>query len=95
MIIRQLIDKLIIHNKLGYYKISDSVMLHGGMHGKEILIRLRSNLRGLPFDESIFLSDTVVIENIINDVCPPLREMSSRYDRKYGNSEADLLRDNL
>ena len=27
-IIRQLTDKLIIHNKLGYYKISDSVMLH-------------------------------------------------------------------
>ena len=62
---------------------------------KEILIRLRSNLRGLPFDKSIFLSDTVVIENIINDLCPPLREMSSLYDRKYGNSEADLLRDNL
>lgn len=52
---------------------------------KKILTQLRSYLRGLPYDETVFLSDVKVIDDIIIDLCPPVNGMSGKYDKIYGS----------
>ena len=53
---------------------------------KKILIQLKTFLRGMPFDESILLSDLKVIDDIMTDICPAINGMSEKYDKSYGNS---------
>ena len=51
---------------------------------KKVLIQLRSFLRGMPYDEMIFLSDVKMVDDTVCDLCDLISGMSERYDMKYG-----------
>lgn len=50
---------------------------------KKILTQLRSHLRGIPYNESIFLSDVKVLDDIVTDLCPPISGVVKKYDKIY------------
>ena len=47
---------------------------------QKILIQLKSFLRGLPYDENIFLSDVKILDDIIIDQCPSIDELFDKYN---------------
>ena len=49
----------------------------------EILIQLRTYFRGIPCDETVFLTDTKVLDDIVVDLCPTINGMADRYDRLF------------
>ena len=36
-------------------------------------------------EESIFLSDLKITDDVVTDLCPPINGMSKKYDKIYGN----------
>ena len=50
---------------------------------EKILVQLRSFLRGLSYDENIFLSDVKIIDDIVIDQCSSIDKYFSKYDRKF------------
>ena len=49
---------------------------------EKILVQLKSYLRGLQYDENIFLSDIKIIDDIVIDQCPSI----DKYFDKYTNT---------
>ena len=50
---------------------------------EKILIQLKGFLRGLKYDENIFLSDLQVIDDIIIDQSPSIDKYSDKYDKVF------------
>ena len=50
---------------------------------KKILIQLKSFLRGLPYDGTIFLSDVKMLDDIIIDTCPTIDKYLEKYNCKF------------
>ena len=50
---------------------------------ERVLVQLKSFLRGLPYDESNFLSDLKVIDDIIIDQCPSIEKYFDKYDKVF------------
>ena len=50
---------------------------------ERVLVQLKSFLRGLPYDESNFLTDLKVIDDIIIDQCPSVEKYYDKYDRVF------------
>ena len=49
----------------------------------KILIQLKTYLRGILCDETVFLTDTKVLYDIVADLCPTINGMSDRYDKVF------------
>ena len=50
---------------------------------ERVVIQLKSFLRGLPFNESNFLSDLKVLDDIIIDQSPSIDKYSDKYDKVF------------
>ena len=50
---------------------------------KKILVQLKSFLRGLPYDNVIFLSDIKTLDDIIIDSCPTVDKYFEKYTNKF------------
>ena len=50
---------------------------------EKVLVQLKSFLRGLLYDESNFLSDLKVIDDIIIDQCPSIEKYFDKYDKVF------------
>ena len=50
---------------------------------EKVLVQLKSFLRGLPFNESNFLSDLKVLDDIIIDQSPSIDKYSDKYDKVF------------
>ena len=50
---------------------------------ERVLVQLKSFLRGLLYDESNFLSDLKVIDDIIIDQCPSIEKYFDKYDKVF------------
>ena len=50
---------------------------------KKILIKLRSALRGVDTDESAFLAELKIIDDIVSDTCPDIDGLSIRYEKTF------------
>ena len=50
---------------------------------EKIMVQLRHFLRGIPYDENIFLSDIKIIDDMIIDQCPSADEYSKKYNKKF------------
>ena len=50
---------------------------------ERVLVQLKSFLRGLPYDESNFLTDLKVLDEIIIDLCPSVDKYSDKYDKVF------------
>ena len=50
---------------------------------KKILVQLKSFLRGLPYDISLFLSDVKLQDDIIIDLCPSIDHYFGKYNSKF------------
>ena len=47
----------------------------------KILIQLKTYFTGVPYDETVFLTDTKVLDDIVADLCPTINGMADRYDK--------------
>ena len=45
----------------------------------KILIQLKTYFNGIPFDETVFLTDTKVLDDIVTDLCPTINGMAEKY----------------
>ena len=50
---------------------------------ERVLVQLKSFLRGLPYDESNFLTDLKVLDDIVIDQCPSVDKYSDKYDKVF------------
>ena len=50
---------------------------------EKIMVQLRSFMRGMPYDENVFLSDIKIIDDMIIDQCPSADEYSKKYNKKF------------
>ena len=50
---------------------------------EKILVQLKSFLRGLPYDENVFLSDIKIIDDIVIDQCPGIDKYCDKYNSKF------------
>ena len=50
---------------------------------EKILVQLKSFLRGLPYDENVFLSDIKTIDDIVIDQCPSVDKYFEKYNSKF------------
>ena len=50
---------------------------------ERVLVQLKSFLRGLPYDESNFLTDLKVIDDIIIDQCPSVEKYYDKYNKIF------------
>ena len=50
---------------------------------ERVLVQLKSFLRGLLYDESNFLTDLKVLDEIIIDLCPSVDKYSDKYDKVF------------
>ena len=50
---------------------------------EKVLVQLKSFLRGLPYDESNFLTDLKVLDDIVFDQCPSFDKYSDKYDKVF------------
>ena len=50
---------------------------------KKILIQLKSFLRGLSYDDTIFLSDVKILDDIVIDTCPTIDKYLKKYNNKF------------
>ena len=51
----------------------------------KILTQIKAFLRGIPYDETVFLSDVKVIDNIIIDRCPSVNRLFDKYHEKFSD----------
>ena len=49
----------------------------------KILMQIKAFLRGMPYDETVFLSDVKVIGDIIIDCCPSVTALFDKYHEKF------------
>ena len=49
----------------------------------KICVQLKSYLRGLSYDENMFLSDFKIIDDIVIDQCPSIDKYLSKYNSKF------------
>ena len=52
---------------------------------QKIVTQLKSYLRGMTYEESIFLSNLKIIDDVVTDLCLLINVMSKKYDIIYGN----------
>ena len=50
---------------------------------EKIMVQLRHFLRGIPYDENVFLSDIKIIDDMIIDQCPSVDEYFKKYNKKF------------
>ena len=50
---------------------------------EKVLIQLRSFLRGLEYNDTVFVSDLQLLDQIITDLCPTVSKLSDKYDKKF------------
>ena len=50
---------------------------------ERVLVQLKSFLRGLPYDESNFLTDLKVLDDIVIDQCPSVDKYLNKYNSKF------------
>ena len=50
---------------------------------EKIMVQLRHFMRGMPYDENVFLSDIKIIDDMIIDQCPSADEYSKKYNKKF------------
>ena len=50
---------------------------------ERVLVQLKSFLRGLPYDESNFLTDLKVLDEIIIDLCPSVEKYYDKYNKIF------------
>ena len=50
---------------------------------EKVLVQLKSFLRGLPYDENMFLSDLKILDDIIIDSCPSVDKYFERYSKIF------------
>ena len=50
---------------------------------EKIMVQLRHFLRGIPYDENVFLSDIKIIDDMIIDQCPSIDEYFKKYNKKF------------
>lgn len=50
---------------------------------EKLLVQLKSFLRGLPYDESMFLSDLKILDDIIIDSCPSVDKYFEKYSKIF------------
>ena len=50
---------------------------------ERVLVQLKSFLRGLPYDESNFLTDLKVLDDIVIDQCPSVDKHFNKYNSKF------------
>ena len=50
---------------------------------ERVLVQLKSFLRGLPYDESNFLTDLKVLDDIIIDQCPSVEKYYDKYNKIF------------
>lgn len=66
-----------INNRVNYCKFAYTSY-------DKILVQLRNYLRGTLYDETVFLSDVKVLDDICVDLCPPLSNaVVKKYENKY------------
>ena len=53
---------------------------------EKIMVQLRSFMRGIPYDENVFLSDIKIIDDMIIDQCPSADEYSKKYKKNSLNN---------
>ena len=49
----------------------------------KILTQIKAFLQGMPYDETVFLSDVKVIDDIIIDCCPSVTRLFDKYSEKF------------
>ena len=50
---------------------------------ERVLVQLKSFLRGLPYDENMFLSDLKILDDIIIDSCPSVDKYFEKYHKIF------------
>ena len=50
---------------------------------EKVLVQLKSFLRGLPYDEYMFLSDIKILDDIVIDNCPSIDKYFDKYTDKF------------
>ena len=50
---------------------------------EKVLVQLQSFLRGLPYDENMFLSDLKILDDIIIDSCPSVDKYYDKYNKIF------------
>ena len=50
---------------------------------ERVLVQLKSFLRGLPYDENMFLSDLKILDDIIIDSCPSVDKYFEKYSKIF------------
>ena len=50
---------------------------------EKILVQLKSFLRGLPYDISLFLSEIKLLDDIVIDLCPTVDKYFEKYTNKF------------
>ena len=50
---------------------------------EKVLVQLKSFLRGLPYDENMFLSDIKILDDIVIDNCPSIDKYFDKYTDKF------------
>ena len=51
----------------------------------KILPQIKAFLRGMPYDETVFLSDVNVIDDIVIDCCPSVNGLFDEYNKKFND----------
>ena len=51
----------------------------------KILTQIKAFLRGMPYDETVFLSDVKVIDDIVIDCCPSVTGLFDKYNEKFSD----------
>ena len=49
----------------------------------KILTEIKSFLRGMPYDEFVFLSDLKVVDDIVIDRCPSIITLFEKYNKRF------------
>ena len=70
-----LVQGFIVKSKL-VDKINFSRFAYRTCH--RALIQIHSYLRGISFDEKMFLSDLNLLDELVTDMCPPINGMSKK-----------------
>ena len=50
---------------------------------EKVLVQLKSFLRGLPYDEAMFLSDIKILDDIVIDQCPSINKYFDQYNSTF------------
>ena len=52
---------------------------------EKVLTQIRSLLRGIPSDETIFMSEVRFLDDMVTDSCPLVDSLFAKYESKYTN----------